>query len=105
MYVVEGASMEPTINFGDLVVLKTMAPELSREGKIVLFKRFGVSTVHRIVSIEEDCIVTKGDNTDPDPNISSEYLFRIPFLGYLFLGIQLIPRYFVTGMRVILDKL
>jgi signal peptidase I len=109
IHIVDGKSMEPTLNFGDLVIFKTTTPKEVQTGNIILFDRLGGSTVHRITEIKGYCVYTKGDNTDPDPgcayNITAKYLFRIPFLGYFFLGLKFIGESIITGLKVITGRI
>lgn len=108
VYMVDGASMQPTLNLGDIVFFKSVSQEDVREGDIILFNRLGGLVTHRVTSIKDSCVTTKGDNTDPDPgcayDISGKYLFKIPYAGYFGLGLQYIGNSFVTGLRVIIGK-
>jgi len=110
MYVVDSDlnSMGTTIKNGDLAVFKTTTPDQIHTGDIVYFDRFGSPTVHRVIEIKGFCITTKGDNANisPDPgcayNISAKYLFKIPYLGFLFMGLKYIATSFIVGLKVIL---
>lgn len=112
IYVVDSNfdSMGTTIRNGDLVVFKTITPDQIHTGDIVYFDRLGSPTVHRVTEIKGFCITTKGDNANisPDPgcayNISAKYLFKIPYLGFLFLGLKYIATSFVVGLKVIFGK-
>lgn len=112
MYVVDSNldSMGTTIRNGDLAIFKTTTPDQIHTGDIVYFSRFGSPTVHRVTEIKGFCISTKGDNVniDADPgcayNVSAKYLFKIPYLGFLFLGLKFIATSFVTGLKVITGK-
>lgn len=85
--------MKPTINMGDIVV--TGPTNGTRQGavepeKIITYKRGNEVVTHRVLSIEGNTLVTKGDaSEDPDPrpvtmsDISGVYLFKIPYVGYL----------------------
>ena len=110
MYVVDSDlnSMGTTIKNGDLAVFKTTTPDQIHTGDIVYFDRFGSPTVHRVIEIKGFCITTKGDNANisPDPgcayNISAKYLFKFPYLGFLFMGLKYIATSFIVGLKVIL---
>lgn len=112
IYVVDSNmdSMGTTIRNGDLVIFKTTTPDQIQTGDIVYFDRLGSPTVHRVTEIKGFCITTKGDNASisPDPgcayNISAKYLFKVPYLGFLFLGLKYIAASFVVGLKVIFGK-
>jgi signal peptidase len=90
---VRSESMKPAINMGDIVVTGPIGGLFSGEveaGDIVTYQRAGELVTHRVLSIEDDTLVTKGDaveDADPWPvtlsDVSGVYLFKIPYLGYL----------------------
>lgn len=86
---VVGTSMEPTISEGDWVLLRTSDnPLFSVEvGDVVVFFpdktallnpeamayiRWGIPTIHRVVHLYDDYVLTKGDN----PELPSDFYFR-----------------------------
>ncbi len=84
---VVSGSMEPTIHVGDLIVIDKNAPSY-RQGDIVTFKDVDGSFVtHRIVKIDKETMVTKGDanhSADDMMSVSSlvgKYTLRIPGAG------------------------
>ena len=85
--VVLTGSMAPTIEINDFVIMK--APSEINAGDIVSYKESdGASEIlHRIVRIEDDKVITKGDanNTEDKPIDSSQvtgvYLGKIEGLG------------------------
>ena len=95
-----GPSMSPTLEHGDLIIVKGVRPEEVKIGDIIVFdpsrKEVG-RTVHRVVDIKPLAngtltFETKGDaNSDKDPdlvypeNIRGRLLYRIPYIGYIFL--------------------
>ena len=84
MATVSGSSMWPALKKGDLVALKGVdSIEALRVGDIVAFEHVGGLAIHRIVEIEGETIVTKGDgNLKSDPPISFEQVVaRIPSIG------------------------
>jgi signal peptidase len=91
MYLVKGQSMEPAINMGDVVVTGPVGGLLNRKiepGTIVTYKRESTPITHRVIVVEGDNLITKGDaseDPDPEPLLMSEvcgvYLVRIPYLG------------------------
>ena len=103
---VEGVSMRPTLQAGDLIVLKGVDPRTLRKGDIVAVNvpksardQYGLpgQVVHRIVRIGHDAaggefFVTKGDaNSGADVfqthpgDVVGKLAFHIPAAGYPFL--------------------
>ena len=95
VYVGRGDSMKPVLNEGDLLIHRTQFESLNEEirpGTIVTYEFGKLVVTHRVVSVNSDIILTKGDaNEDIDPwlvpldNVKSVYSFRIPCVGY-FVG-------------------
>lgn len=94
MCVVRSESMKPAINMGDMVITGPQGGLLSKEikpGTIITYARGEELVTHRVLSVDGDTLVTKGDATeDPDPwpvSLSSDvkgvYLFKIPYVGYI----------------------
>jgi signal peptidase I len=102
---VQGLSMRPTLQGGDLIVLRGVDPATLRKGDIVAVntsaddrRQYGVpaEVVHRIVRVGHDAgglfFVTKGDaNTGADVfqtrpgDVVGKLRFAIPAAGYPFL--------------------
>jgi signal peptidase I len=92
LYVVQSDSMSPTFMTGDVVVTAPPHSFLGgdiRPGAIVTFQQGSEKVTHRILSINGDSVLTKGDaNEDPDVHsiapsqVIGIYLFRIPAFGY-----------------------
>ena len=87
MTVVLSGSMEPELSVDDLLIV---APAETYEvGDVVVFQTQRTAVVHRIVSINGDEIITRGDaNTgDDEPitkeNIKGKVVFVIPLVGML----------------------
>ncbi|UCB42872.1 MAG: signal peptidase I [Dehalococcoidales bacterium] len=93
VYLVKGQSMAPVINVGDMVVTGPVEGPLGGEikpGIIVTYQDGSSSVTHRVIAVEGDSLITKGDaSEDPDSSsvpiseIGGVYLFRIPYIGYL----------------------
>jgi signal peptidase I len=67
-----GFSMSPFIKDGDVLTLSPLARGKPRLGDIVAFPNATTNglVVHRVVEIEGDCAMTKGDNADwPDGRV------------------------------------
>ncbi|MBQ4137507.1 MAG: signal peptidase I [Clostridia bacterium] len=85
--VVLSGSMEPELSAGDLLIV--VERESYSENQIIVFQDGRMAVTHRIVSISEDEIITRGDanNTEDDPitieQVKGEVVLAIPFVGYL----------------------
>jgi len=93
MYLVRSESMKPAINMGDMVVSGPLNGLLTGEvkpGVIITYERGEEPVTHRVLSLDGDTLITKGDAVeDPDPRpvsmseVSGIHLFKIPYAGYL----------------------
>ena len=87
MAVVLSGSMEPEMSVGDLIVVHEDDDYVV--GDVVVFQESGMLVTHRIVDIQEDEYVTKGDanNAEDQPilitNIVGKVVFCVPGLGNL----------------------
>lgn len=78
-------SMEPTIKVGDEVIVKVT--KNIKENDIITFQEEGSFITHRLIRIEGDKLITKGDyNKSEDLPITKDVvigkvIFKIPFLG------------------------
>lgn len=124
--VVASGSMQPTLNIGDVIVIRGVDPVELKVGDIIVFNPpkpyySGVPWVHRIISIqkinEELYVKTKGDaNIYPDPftltkdNIIGLVIFKLPYIGLLTLNLWqwVIPLILILSsiliIKMILDK-
>ena len=67
----ETGSMSPTIEKGDIVIVKIGEP--IKEQDIVTYKKENAIITHRIIKIDEETIITKGDNNNTqDEEITQE---------------------------------
>lgn len=85
--VVLSGSMEPELSVDDLLIV---VPSESYEvGDVVVYQTKRTAVVHRIISIEGDEVITRGDaNPSADDPISIKSIkgvvvCAIPFVGYL----------------------
>ncbi len=85
---VVSGSMEPTINVGDIIIINTKEKNLKKDDIVTFYDEERSLVTHRLVSINKDYIVTKGDNNkgtldDPIPvkDIVGKYEFKINGLG------------------------
>lgn len=86
--VVEGASMEPGLSRGDLVLVRAGATPTV--GDVVLYRdpTLGVRVLHRVIGAEGDQLVLKGDANDfvddtrpRSADIVGSYWFSVPRAG------------------------
>ncbi|MGQ9780656.1 MAG: signal peptidase I [Nitrososphaeria archaeon] len=102
-FYVEGISMHPTLEDGDLIIIDRTDYDNLKVGDIIVFNSsiYHFRIVHRIVDVRsidgEKVFITQGDNTHaPDPsyvgkeNYVGRYVnIRIPYAG--FIGEALAP--------------
>lgn len=86
--IITSNSMEPTINNGDVVIIKKINNEELFSGDIITFKQKEECITHRILKIEENKYTTKGDNNNTEDmeivefsNIEGKYVISVPKLG------------------------
>lgn len=83
--VVLTGSMEPTLSVNDLVVIR--AADSYAAGDVVVYQSGGSLVIHRIVRVEDEYVVTRGDanNTEDDPvslsAVKGRMAFAVPYLG------------------------
>ena len=84
--VVLSGSMEPELSVGDLLIISER--ESYEIEDVVVYQDSGMAITHRIVSIANNEIITRGDanNTDDSPisreQIKGQVVLAIPFVGY-----------------------
>jgi signal peptidase I len=90
LYIVRSGSMEPAFNVGDVVIAGPLGSGGIKPGVIVTYAIGKTLITHRVLSIDGNTLITKGDaNENPDPipvqfsQVKSRYLFRIPYIGYV----------------------
>ena len=109
-YVVLSGSMEPTIKTGSLCFINKHANYDSiKEKDIIAYKASGGTLVtHRVVSIDNDSFVTKGDNNKNQDGVSNrnqfvgKNVFWIPYVGYGIMLIQSTTGKIIFGTFVVL---
>ena len=76
-------SMEPTLHIGDMIIINTKAKDYKKGDIITFYDKNGSFVTHRIVSISDTELITKGDNnnTNDEPNVPEniigKYVFKI----------------------------
>ena len=91
---ITSGSMWPELKKGDLILIKGInSKEEINMGDIIIYTNVKGFTIHRVIEMNEDSLVTKGDaNNVKDSPIKYEEVvgktltindkpFRIPFLG------------------------
>ena len=84
--VVLSGSMEPALSVGDLLIVRET--EDYEVGDIVVYQSGTIPVVHRIVTIDEETVVTRGDanNTEDEPfsvtALKGKVIRVIPKVGY-----------------------
>jgi len=101
--VVPSTSMVPTLNVGDIVIVKGVDPSTITVGTVIIFRSpsGSIDIIHRVIGIVKvgDMLYfqTKGDhNFAPDPwspgvpeqNVKGVLVARIPYIGYVTLALQ-----------------
>jgi signal peptidase len=114
VYNVISGSMAPSYQVGDLLYVKSVAPEDVDIGDPITFvmNEDLVVATHRVVDIDEEnrLFITKGDaNKDVDAapvhfnNLIGVPQFRLPFLGYISNFVQHPPGSYITiGFCIVL---
>ncbi len=69
-YNVEGSSMNPTLFEGNTICFKEYNGEKLKQGNIIHFEANETRGVHRIIAVESDKIVVRGDNNKYDEIIN-----------------------------------
>ena len=89
MRLVRSESMKPAINMGDMVITGPPGGEVEA-GTIVTYQRGEELVTHRVLSVDGETLVTKGDAVeDADPwavtlsDVRGVYLFKVPYIGYV----------------------
>ena len=108
--VVLSGSMEPVINVDDLViVVKTDNYEV---GDIIVFQEGRIAITHRIVEINDEYVITRGEanNTNDTPlsyeQIKGKVIMVIPYVGYVIHKIQTpLGTFLIFGLAIILFEL
>ena len=89
--IVMSGSMEPAYHTGSVLVVDRKQKNEVQVGDTIAFETGNTYIAHRIVRIEKQGYVTKGDaNVTADPwiitanNVKGKVILSIPFLGYVF---------------------
>jgi signal peptidase I len=87
-------SMYPALNRGDLILVQGTTPEEIEVGTVVVFRHAKGLAVHRVVEIDGDSIVTKGDANpeEDDPITYDDIVGRVPTIGDSLVKVPLVGR-------------
>ena len=84
---VVSGSMEPTIHVGDMIIIDTKDKNYKVNDIVTFYDKEGSFVTHRIISIDNNVMVTKGDNNDSEDvpystdNIIGKYVTKISGAG------------------------
>ncbi len=112
---VEGISMHPTLENGDLIIIVRTPFDNLKIGDIIVYYShiYNFRIVHRIIEISnyngDKILITKGDNNlGPDPSYITrdDYVgkytgIRIPYVGFLYQALAPPVNYFIIAILVI----
>ncbi|MEE8413814.1 MAG: signal peptidase I [Dehalococcoidales bacterium] len=106
LYLVRSESMTPAILMGDMIITGPPDNQLGGEvkpGTVVTYEYNEELITHRVLSVDGNILVTKGDATeDPDPwtvtmsDVRGVYLFKIPYVGFMLNFIRSKLGWFLT---------
>jgi len=102
LMVVSSGSMVPTLNVGDIIIVRGVEPRAVTVGTIIIFHSpadYEMPIVHRVIKIDSDgnlvIFETKGDHNPvqdgwrvPSQNLMGVYVAKIPYLGLLSLELR-----------------
>jgi len=112
--VVPSTSMVPTLNVGDIVIVKGVDPSTITVGTIIIYHSGSIDIIHRVIGIVKEgnmlYFQTKGDhNPGPDPwgpipegSVKGVLVGKIPYLGYVTLALSGPAGYAVIGFLIFL---
>ena len=90
--VVLSGSMEPALSVGDLLIVR--ARDSYEIDDIVVYQSGNTPVVHRVVSISDQTVITRGDanNVNDEPfattALKGEVIAAIPLVGYVVLALK-----------------
>ena len=102
LMVVSSGSMIPTLNVGDIIVVRGTDPATVTVGTIIIFHSpydYSTPIVHRVIAIDDqggqEFFQTKGDNNAvadgwrvPTANLIGIYVMKVPYIGLLSLELR-----------------
>ena len=102
LMVVSSGSMIPTLNVGDIILVRGVDPNTVTVGTIIIFHSpydYSMPIVHRVMAISNDSgtifFQTKGDNNPgpdgwsvPAQNLMGVYVAKLPYVGLISLELR-----------------
>ena len=102
LMVVSSGSMIPTLNVGDIILVRGADPSTITVGTIIIFHSpydYSMPIVHRVMAISNDggsiYFQTKGDNNPgpdgwsvPGQNLMGVYVAKLPYVGLISLELR-----------------
>jgi signal peptidase len=102
LMVVSSQSMVPTLNVGDIILVRGVDPQTVTVGTIIIFHSpayYEMPIVHRVIAVDNEgntvYFETKGDNNPgpdgwrvPSQNLMGVYVAKIPYVGLLSLELR-----------------
>jgi signal peptidase len=102
LMVVSSESMVPTLNVGDIILVRGINPSEVTTGTIIIFhspNSYDMAIVHRVIQVENEgnsiYFRTKGDNNGgpdgwrvPAANLMGVYVGKVPYIGILSLQLR-----------------
>jgi len=87
-------SMYPALNRGDLIFVRGVTPQEIQVGTVVVFRHEDGLAVHRVVQLNGETIITKGDANlkEDNPITYDDIVGRVPSIGDSLVKIPLIGR-------------
>ena len=105
-YTVLSGSMEPDLYPGDIVVVINKNKINFNIGDIITFKKYNTVITHRIIDLNNNGYITKGDNNNfkdsfivENKDIIGKVLLKIPKLGYI---LEFLSRPIIISLEMIL---
>ncbi len=96
-YITMSGSMEPAIQTGSVCFVNIKADyDDMKTGDVIAYRTSaGGLVTHRVISVREEGLETKGDNNDVSDGVSTtalnfhgETLFSVPYVGYVLKALQ-----------------
>lgn len=102
LMVVSSGSMIPTLNVGDIIIVRGVDPQAVTVGTIIIFHSpvdYEMPIVHRVIAVDHQgnglFFETKGDNNPvadgwrvPAQNLMGVYVAKVPYVGLLSLELR-----------------
>jgi signal peptidase I len=102
LMVVSSGSMIPTLNVGDIIIVRGTNPSTVTVGTIIIFHSpydYPTAIVHRVIAIDnqggQEFFETKGDNNAvadgwrvPTSDLIGIYVSKVPYIGLLSLELR-----------------